>query len=218
MNTQHLKIAILATAFLLFYIASHAQKNAHATGTVWKKEIGRIVELKETEDPKVHHLRNLRNDTVLLEMIVNAVMAGKITAYSSWDHYFTTKLSPKEMQEMLLSKPDTVTMVDPVTGKEMMKIVNHDFDYGAVTKWRIYEQWSFNRETGHTDIQIVGIAPMLEVYVDGNYRGMKPLFWIRYADITGILARYEEYYPNNFLAGKIWDDYFLSDVKPGAVK
>ena len=112
-----------------------------------------------------------------------------------------------------------MTIVDPVTGTEIQKIIRRDFDPTVIRKYRILEEWAFNPRTGKTDIQITGIAPMLEVYgEDGSYRGSKSMFWVRYNDARPVVEKYDQMHPNHTLASLIWDDYFLSEVKPNKEK
>jgi hypothetical protein len=206
-------VALLLTCNILF-----AQKASDNT-TVWKKQVAREIIVKDTEDTKKHHLRDLGTDTTLLEMIVNAVKAGKLTAYSNFDYRFTTKLTMGQFNDMINPKPDTVTVTDPASGKERTVMVNHDFDYDAVTKFRILEDWTFNTTTGNTDIHIEGIAPIKEIYgQNGDFRGTQAMFWLKYNEVAPILDRYAKIHPDKSLGFRIWNDYFYSDVKPGEKK
>jgi hypothetical protein len=141
-----------------------------------------------------------------------------MTAYSNFDHSFTEKATFVQVKNMLIHGPDTTVMVDPVTGRELMQVIEHDIDYSTVHKYRILEDWTFNRRTGSTEIKITGIAPVQDVYVDGDFRGSRALFWIKFNEIAPMLAQYEQYHPERTIAAYIWKDYFLSDVKPGEKK
>ena len=44
----------------------------------------------------------------------------------------------------------------------------------------------------------------------GDYRGSKPLFWLYYPDIRGLLANYEVFNPLNDVARYTWDEFFES--------
>ncbi len=204
------------SAALLFVAGSAiAQKGSNP---IWKKQVAREIDMREKEDTKVHHLKDVTFDTTLAEMITSAAKSGKIAAYSNFDH--VTKLTKIEVDQILFGdKPDTVTLTDPIDKHEIQKIIYHDFNFDAVHKYRILEDWSFNTATGNTDIHIVAVAPVREIYGEaGDFRGVQAMYWVHYTDILDILARYEHYHPNNTFAGHIWDDYFLSEVKPKAEK
>jgi hypothetical protein len=213
MNIQQLSKISFAAILLFACNTSFAQKAGSAA--VWKKQVYRVLDMKEKEDPKEHHLKEASNDTTMLEMMVNAIRAGKITAYSNFDHSFTTKLTAAQVTEMIIPKPDTQVIVDPITGKEATRIIRHEFDYSVVNKYRLLEDWTFNPMTGKTDIQITGICPVKEIYGDnGDFRGLQAIFWLKYPDAANIIARYEQYHPNNTITAKIWNDYFYTDAKP----
>ncbi len=214
MNIHQIVKGLIVAFLLLGTSMAYAQKTK-SSGTVMKKQVFRELDMQTKEDTKVHHLRDVSNDTTLIEMILKEIKAGRITAYSNYDHSFTTKLTVKEINDMLIAKPDTVMLVDPVTGGETIKIINHDFDPDAVHKYRLLEEWTFDPSTGNTDIHITGVAPLREIFNEGGtFRGMQAIFWIHYNELVGVLAHYEQYHPDNSLALHIWGDYFLSDVKP----
>ena len=203
------KTLILVAAVLFVAGSSFAQTDT------WKKTVSRTIDVTQKEDTITHHLTDVTEDSTLLEMMISAIKLGKLTAYSAFDHSFTTKLSVAELKEMTASRADTQIIVDPITNKEIVKIIRRDFNPYAIHKYRFLEEWTFNPGTGKTDIQITGISPMLEVYgEDGVFRGRKSMFWVKYNDVHPILARYEQAHPNHTLSSLIWDDYFLSDVKP----
>ncbi len=189
------------------------------TGDTWKKTVSRMIDLAQKEDTVVHHLTDVSNDTSLAEALIGAARAGKITAYSSFDCNFTTKLSIAQIKEMTAPRVDTMLLLDPVTNQEIYKIVSRDFNFDALRKFRILEEWTYNPHAGKTDIQITGISPMQDIYGDdGVYRGRKSLFWVKYNEVRPILTKYDQSHPTHTIASLIWDDYFLSDVKPGVQK
>jgi hypothetical protein len=175
--------------------------------------------MKPPADGKQHALKNARADSSLLEMFITAIKEQKLHAYSSDELTFNNYIDVRALWGILGEVADTVIVVDPTNGNEIQQVVRRHFEPDSATKIRVIEEWSFNPTTGKTDIQIVSLAPIRNVYGDNNeFRGVQALFWVRYADAQNILARYEQYHPGNSLAHRIWDDYFLSDVKPGKVK
>ena len=205
---------VLLTASLLIGNMIFAQVNPG-----WKKTVYRTIDLAQKEDTAKHHLTDVTNDTTLFEIMANAIKAGKLVAYSNFDHNFTTRFTAVQLKEIMGNKTDTTLIVDPVTNKEKQIIVHHEFNYDAVHKYRLLEEWTFDPITGKTDIMIEGIAPLREIYGDdGNFRGVQAMFWLRYTDAHQVLARYDKIHPTKCFATYIWDDYFLSDVKPAVAK
>jgi len=204
----------LLVAALIISSAAVAQSSG-----VWKKTVYRTLELGQKEDTVKRHLTDVTNDTTLFEIIANAIKAGKLPAYANYDHNFTTRFTSAQLKEMMGNKSDTTLIVDPVTNTEKQIIVHHEFNYDAVHKYRLLEEWSFDPATGKTDIRIEGIAPLREIYGDdGNLRGEQAMFWLRYSDARQVLNRYDKLHPAKPFASLIWEDYFYSDVKPKQAK
>jgi len=205
-----LLLVLPLTLFCLFFFA----KNSYSLkpgNTVWKKQVARVIDMSVQEDTVVHHLRDMSPDTTLTEILVNAIRAGKITAYANTGNFFSEKLTKDMLEALLSSKPDTVSITDPVTSQEMIKIVSHDFNYEAINKYRIIEDWTFDPNTGKTQIQITGIAPIRDVYGSaGEFRGVMAMFYLRFNDVKNIISRYELYHPNNTIASHVWNDYFTA--------
>lgn len=171
------------------------------------------------DDGRKHHLRDLSNDTTLAQMIVEAAKAGTISVFGENDRSLTNKLTTAQVTEIFTSKPDTVSLVDPTTGTEVIKVVTHDFDYESIRNYRVLESWEFDPAAGNTEIKIVAVAPLKEIVRDdGIVKESRPVFWIRYADMRKILDHYEQIHPDNTLASHLWYDYFYSEVKPKTVK
>lgn len=203
---------------LLLGTTTFAQKSTKP-GTVWKKVVIRQVSIAEPTDEKEHHLRTPGIDTTFAEKLFNAIKAGKVTAYSNFDHSFTEKRTVKQLEEILIPRPDTQLVVDPITGQEKMIVVHHDLDFDKFIKYRVLEEWTFDRSTGNTNIHITGIAPLVDIYGDaGDYRGSKAVFWVKYSEVVSLLEQYELYHLGKSLPNYIWNDYFYTDVKPQGEK
>jgi hypothetical protein len=100
-------------------------------------------------------------------------------------------------------------MIDPVDGKEVQKIINHDLDIRFIHKYNILEAWTFDPIAGTTEIGIRGIAPIRQEYDQrGSMQDAGTFFWLRYTDAQPIIDTYETYHPDNTITGKVWADYF----------
>ena len=179
---------------------------------VWKKQIVRVVDMSEKSDVSSQRISDVSSENTLIEMFVNLIRNGKVVAYVNSDHNFTTRLTIAELNKMLAGKKDTVLTTD-AKGKTISKVISHDLNLNTIHKFRVLEEWSSYPSTGKTEIQTIGIAPLRDVMNDdGTSQGMQAMFWLRFVDISAILVRYQQYHPNNTLAGHIWDDFFKSDL------
>ncbi len=219
MRTHNVCKIVFAAALLLICGAAFAQKEDNSSREIWKKKVARVIDMAQKEDDANHHLKDAREDTSILEMMVSAIKGGKLVAYSNYDAEFTTRLSAKDLKDMTAGRTDTKSVVDPITGTETMRITHLDFYCSSIHKYRLLEEWVFNPRTGKTEIQITGVAPLREIYDEnGAFRGVQAMFWVRYNDVRNIIAKYEQYHPDNTISGHIWADYFLNDMRPEAVK
>ena len=209
----------LCFAVLLISATTYGRPYPPPDGS-WKKRVERIVELREAEEkPTKGKLREVTNGRSLLEMLIEGIKSGKAVAYSNWDNTFSTRLTPQQFNEIVVGKTDTEVVEDPVTGKTTRVTRTREFRPEVIAKYRTLEDWSFNPVTGKTEIQIIGIAPISDIYGDdGVFRGVQALFWVKFADVAAIVAKHAEYHPDYSLVSQVWNDYFMSDVKPKAAQ
>ncbi len=192
----------------------HPAPAADGPALVWKKQIARVIDMGAKNDIGSERISDVSSENSLMDMFVNLIRGNKVIAYTNSDHNFTTKLTVAELNRILSGKKDTMLVIDPVTGKTTTKIIQKDVNLDAIHKFKILEEWSCYPATGKTEIQIIGLAPLKDVVADdGTVHGVQPLFWLRFNDISAILVRYQQYHPNNTLAGHVWDDYFSGDGK-----
>jgi gliding motility associated protien GldN len=142
-----------------------------------------------------------------IEILIEAIKHGKITAFS--DERFTIPLNADDVMAKVAGKADTTEVEDPETG-EMKKIITiKKFNPESVTKFRIKEDWIFDKNIGRMVTRIIGISPYQDkLNEDGSYRGTAPIFWLYYPELRAINTRYEVYNPQNDVYRITWDDFF----------
>ncbi len=219
-------VTLFATSILLLNtVGVLAQKAApvampHTSEnkTVWKKTVSRVIDLKRPADTLTHLLLDHSADTTLFEFLIHGIKNGSLLAYKIDNYTYNEKLTKDALSAILTPGPDTIVVVDPVTGAELMKTVANEFDVSTVHKYRIVEDWTFEPVYGATTINIIGIIPLQDIRINGNYLGVKGLFFVKYADALKTIEKYNQLNPTNTMAMKIWDDYFLNDTKPDTIK
>jgi len=176
---------------------------------LWKKRVWREIDTREKQNVGFRYTGDENSGGgMFIEILIDAIKRGKIKAYSNFDDRFTQTITKEQLMEQLIQKPDTTIVVDPTTGMEKQVIVNHDFDPSTITKYRIKEDWIFDRNQGQMVVRIVGLAPVKDIIVDGDYRGSQAIFWLYYPDIRGLLAQYEVFNPHNDIHRYTWDEFF----------
>lgn len=206
--------------FILVFL-SFSTVNLHAqyADVEWKKTVARTIDWKPVHNEATHHLKDIRKDSVIFEMIVKAVLIDKIPVFNDTDSSLSTYVKQAALTEMFRDRIDTFTIIDPINGQELTKAVSLPFQYSSIHKFRIVEDWVFHPITLKTEIMVTAIAPLMEVYSSQDeVIGVKPMFWLKYGDVKNVINRYEQYHPDNSLAALIWKDYFSSDIKPTEIK
>jgi gliding motility associated protien GldN len=149
------------------------------------------------------------NSLMLINILLNAVMKDSVQAFNPVDDRFTTLMTPAEVAQEVHGQPQTVRITNPVTGKETDTTIYNDFDPSSVTRYRLKEDWVFDKATSTLYCRIIGLAPEKTVLnSDGSIRAYAPMFWIYYPDIRPTLARYDVYNAKNYYQRMSWEDLF----------
>ncbi|WP_460679628.1 type IX secretion system ring subunit PorN/GldN [Mucilaginibacter koreensis] len=156
----------------------------------------------------------------LIDVLMNAVMAGELTAYDPTPtkddpngDSFSTPLKPGEAMAKFADST-VVDQFDPKTGDKIgSKMVAGEFNPDSVIKFRIKEDWVFDRQRSIFEPRIVGIAPMVKPKVgNGVETDYQPAFWIYFPDARQVLAVKEAMSRNSDATGLSFDDVFMKRI------
>jgi len=179
---------------------------------LWKKCVWREIDTREKQNVGFRYAGDENTGGgMFIEILLDGLKRGKIKAYSNMDDRFTTELSKQQLIEQIAGKDDTAKVYDPTTDTYSLKVTHSDFDPETITKYRIKEDWIFDRNEGKMVVRIVGLSPLQDIYgEDGGFRASRPMFWLYYPSIREYLAQYEVINPLNDLARYTWDEFFES--------
>lgn len=169
----------------------------------WEKKVWRVIDTREKMNkPFVYPER------MLFEIIKDGILNAEITAYSVENDKFTQPIGISDVQEML-SKQDTVEVVDPETYEVTYQVVNNDVNPADVKRYRVKEIWFFEEETSTMQVRILGIAPIIDEYdQNDNFLFERPLFWLYYPHIREVLGREDVFIEGNDAARISWENLF----------
>lgn len=152
-----------------------------------------------------------------INILVNAIRSRQVVAFSSDDDRFTTPLDSAQFEKALSggNQCDTTPVYNLIDPTRIDKyVVNcNQLNPGDVLKFRLKEDWVFDRESSRLVCRIIGIAPLKIIYgIDQKTeRGATPLFWVYYPDMRPILTKYEVYNPKNMGNSRMtWEELFES--------
>jgi gliding motility associated protien GldN len=182
------------------------------TERVWREidvreKINQVFRFKTEDD---------NGDQRFFSIVLNAIKKGEVTVFSNEDDRFTTPLALADVNKAVSGGTnDTIPVKDPNDPSKIIKwqVVASSFNPDDIVKYRIKEEWVFDREASRMFVRIIGIAPLKIVYApDGKTeRGTTPLFWVYYPDLRPVLAKYEVYNPKNMGMGRMtWEELFES--------
>lgn len=171
---------------------------------LWEKRLWRVIDTREKMN-----LPFVAPDAPLFNIFSEATLAGDLTLYSTEDDRFTKPLTSDDLQKILY-KRDTIIVFNPETYSEETRIVENEINWEDVRRYRIKETWFFDSKTSTLRVQILGIAPLVDVKDDeGNFRYEKPLFWVHYPSARPLLAgRKVVTHGGNLAANMSWEDLF----------
>lgn len=182
---------------------------------MWDKREWEVIDLREKMNlPLYYPIKPINDRKSLFDVIKNALLVdGSITAYSTGvtgqDDEFTTPLLPADVQKML-SKPDTVSTQDPNTGEMVQRIVQKKIASSDIKRFKIKEDWLFDKQRSERYVRIIGIAPQKEKFTeDGEPTGAyETLFWLYFPECRYVFANWEVFNVKNDAKRLSFDDVF----------
>ena len=158
----------------------------------------------------------------LIDVIYSAIQEGSITAYdnASMDDEFREEMSQDAIKKIGGAKEEMVEVTnwdavaegaDPEEATEL-RLVKTAFNRNSVKKWRLKEEWFFDKQRSVMDVRILGLAPLQEDRdeVNGQILGtFSPLFWVYFPEAREILINAEVFnLVKNNAERRTYDDVF----------
>ena len=177
---------------------------------VYSKRIWREIDLRE----KMNYVFGAPK-TRLIDIIMDAVNAGELTAYDAVGKKddingdeFSAVVTP---QQMMAKFADSVLV--PVLDKDGntigTKIKPGEFNPDSVTKYRIKEDWIFDKQRSVFEARIVGIAPMMKIKAAGQSFDDQPAFWVYFPEARPLFATKAISNRKNDATNLSYDDLFI---------
>lgn len=176
----------------------------------WERRLWEEIDIREKLNlPFRYNVQDDNGDQRFIMILINAIRKGEVTAFNPIDDRFTTPMTAQEVIDQLQGAPQTITVQNPLTGKDTTEVIRNDFDANSVVRFRLKEDWIFDKQTSTLYARIIGIAPEKAITnPDGSIRDYAPMFWLYYPDLRPVLARYDVYNPHNFHSTMSWEDLF----------
>jgi gliding motility associated protien GldN len=190
-------------------------ENLRWDDALFAEKVWRELDLREKMNkPFTYEAQGDNGSQIFVDILLNAINSGQVTAFSPDDDRFTTPMTMAEIGQMTVGTADTVGRTDVNDPSKVVEYVvtKASFDSKSVNKIRVKEEWVFDREASRMFVRILGICPLKTLYLpSGKERGVSPMFWVYYPDLRPILAKYEVYNPKNMGNARMtWEELFES--------
>jgi gliding motility associated protien GldN len=181
---------------------------------MWAKRIWQVIDLREKINLPLYYPTEEINDRKnLFDVIRHALLVdGSITAYSTGalgdDDEFKVPLLTSEIKDMM-STIDTTYTQDLDTGELVEVIQQIEVQSSDVKKYKIKEDWYFDRQRSERYVRIIGIAPMIENKgEDGEVRGYTDMFWLYFPECRYVFANWDIFNRHNDAERRSYEDFF----------
>ncbi|HEY8930440.1 MAG TPA: gliding motility protein GldN [Mucilaginibacter sp.] len=153
----------------------------------------------------------------LIDVLLAAIDAGEMTAYDptptkddpGGDRFLVPLAQGKARGRMADSA--VVDKFDANGNKIGSSVQAGEFNADSVVKFRIKEDWVFDRQRSIFEPRIIGIAPMVKVKV-GATEDYQPAFWVYFPEARHVLATKEVVNRGNDATGLSFDDVFVKRI------
>lgn len=174
---------------------------------LWKKRMWREIDTRQKQNQAFRYPGDEESGGgMYIEILLHAIKQGQVTAFA--DERFSVPLSAEDVMLKLAGKADT-TERENLDGTFEQIITVRRFNPDDITRFRLKEDWIFDKNVGRMVVRIIGLAPYIDrKNADGSYRLSLPLFWVYYPDIRANNAKFEVYNPENDVFRITWDDFF----------
>ena len=197
---------------------------------MWSRKIWREIDLRQKINHPFYYPENngipgsaMTDDRKsLIDVIYSAVKEGSITAYGNavYDDEFREEMSQEDIKKIGGATEEMVTVTDfealaegvdieDATRQELSKTY---FNRNYIKKWRLKEEWFFDKQKSIMDVRIIGLAPLQEDRdeVNGKILGtFSPIFWVYFPEAREILINAEVFnLVKNNAERRTYDDIF----------
>ncbi len=177
---------------------------------VWSWTVVRVIDLNQKQNLPLTHPQSR-----LIDVIMSAIRSGEINDYL-FERDVINNENKTSADAVLgtLERVDTIQSVD-IDGNPIERIEARVFNPESVIKYRVKEEWVFDKQTSTMVVRIIAIAPIMkdesdvELASDVSIANELPLVWIYYPALRKYLAQTEVFNWKNDGSKMSFDDFLV---------
>jgi gliding motility associated protien GldN len=178
---------------------------------MWSKRIWRVIDMRQKINlPFYYPTDEQKGRKSLMQILYNGIKENTITAYSSGDEEFQTRMTPAELSKSL-NKEDTMRLTrnyEPY--EEYDTVISQPFNTADIYLLRVKEDWFFDKQRSVMDVRIIGLCPIKEeLDENGESKGFRVLFWVYFPECRKLFANNEVYNRWNDAERRTYEDVFF---------
>jgi gliding motility associated protien GldN len=178
---------------------------------MWSKRIWRVIDMRQKINlPFYYPTDEQKGRKSLMQILYNGIKENTLTAYSTGDEEFQSRLTPAELSKSL-NKEDTLRLTrnyEPY--EEYDTVISQPFSTSEVYLLRIKEDWFFDKQRSVMDVRIIGLCPIKEeMDENGEFKGYRQLFWVYFPECRKLFANNEVYNRWNDAERRTYEDVFF---------
>ena len=168
---------------------------------MWSRKIWREIDLRQKINHPFYYPENdgvghtIEDRKSLIDVIYSAILEGSITSYgnAAMDDEFREVMSQNAINQIGGAKEELIEVIDwdavaegadPEEAKTT-KLNKIPFNRNTVKKWRLKEEWFFDKQRSVMDVRIIGLAPLQEDRdeISNELSGtFSPIFWVHFRE------------------------------------
>jgi gliding motility associated protien GldN len=195
---------------------------------MWSRKIWREIDLREKMNHPFYYPENdgeintTGDRKSLIDVIYSAINEGSITAYGNaiMDDEFREPMTQEEIkviggaEEKYIEVTDWDAVAAGADPEEVtvQRLSKKQFNRNTVKKWRLKEEWFFDKQYSSMQVRILGLAPLQEDRDEVTERltgTFSPLFWVHFPEAREVLINAEIFNSvKNDAERRTYDDLF----------
>lgn len=192
-----------------------AYEHIREDDAIYRQRVWREIDTREKMNLPFRYAADEDNGNQrFISILIRSIRGREITAFDPTDDRFTTPMTPDAVMRAFSGGLDTVPVYDMNGDIAEYQVRTREVDPDSIYRFRIKEEWVFDKESSRMFVRILGIAPMKRLtrsdgtdLEPGNPQ-FAPMFWVYYPDCRAVLSKYEVFNGKNYGARMTWEELF----------